>query len=105
MLHNSLCRAAKEKMFQSRAAVRWHHNEIRGDYLCQPTNFIEGRCATEHMALRGRNAAFTCHLLELCERGLFSVLLVWHEGKGDNRRGWCHKIRCVIALTNVGKPH
>jgi hypothetical protein len=76
--------------------MRWHHDEIGGNGLRQPTNFIEGRGATEHIAGGGRDAAFTCHLLEFFERGLFSILFVCHEG-------WSHKVRCVIRLTNMGE--
>ena len=86
MLHNSFRCAAKKNMFQPCASMRRHHNEIGRDCLRKPTDFIEGRCATEHIAGRGRDAAFTCHLLELFERGLFSNLLVCHEGKWDDRR-------------------
>src|SRR4029077_14262179 len=96
MLHNSTSRAAKENMLQSRASMRRHYDEIGRNCLRKSADFIEGRCATEHIAGGGRDAAFTCHLLELFERGLFSNLLVYHEG-------WGHKVRCVIRLTNMGE--
>jgi hypothetical protein len=83
--------------------VGWHHDEIGRNCLRQPTDFIEGPCATEHIALRGRDAALTSHFLELFQRGLFSVLLVCHEGKWDDRRCWGHKVRSVIELTNMGE--
>src|SRR5262245_25987826 len=41
------------------------------------------------------------HLLELFEQSLFFVLPVWHKRKWDNGRCWCHKVRCVIKLTDV----
>src|SRR5678815_5941504 len=94
MLHNSLSRAAKKNMLQSCASMRRHHNEIGRDCLREPADFIEGRCATEHIAGGGRDAAFTCHLLELFERGLFANPLVCHEGKWDDRRRWCHN--CLL---------
>ena len=94
MLHDPFRSAAKKNMFQSCASMRRHHNQIGGNRLRKPTDFIEGRCATEHIAGGGRDAAFSCHLLELFERGLFSFLLVSHEG-------WGHKVRCVIRLPNM----
>ena len=103
MLHNSLSRAAKKNMLYPCAPMRRHHNEIGRDCLRKPTDFIEGRCATEHIAGRGRDAAFSGHFLELFERGLLSILVVSHEGKWDNRRRWCHKVSCVIEMTNMGE--
>ena len=102
MLHNSFRCAAKENVFQPCASMRWHDDEIGGDGVRQPTDFIEGRCATEHIAGRRRDAAFTGHFLELVERGLFCILVVSHEGKWDNRRSWCHEVCCVIEMTNMG---
>ena len=101
MLHNSLSRAAKENMLQSRASVRWHDDESGRDCLRKPADFIEGRRATEHMAACRRDAAFTSYSLKLFERGLFSILLVCYEGKWDDRRRWCHKVRGVIEMTNM----
>src|SRR5678816_2512970 len=98
MLHNSLSRAAEENMLQACAPVGWHDDEIGRNCLRQPTNFIERRCAAEYIAGRGRDAAFTCHLLKLFERSLFSDLLIWHKGKWDHRRNRRHKIRSVIEL-------
>ena len=103
MLHNSFRCAAKKNMLQPCASMRRHHNEIGRDCLRKPADFIEGRCATEHIAGGGRDAAFTCHLLELFERGLFSNLLVCHEGKWGDRRRWRHKVCCVIKMTNMGE--
>src|SRR5215468_6570239 len=85
--------------------MRWHDDEIGGNSLPKPADFIEGRCATEHIAGRGRDAAFTSDLLEVFERGLFSVLLVWHEGKWAVRRGRCQKTRAVINMTNMGEMY
>src|SRR4051794_16638018 len=101
MLHNSLRCAAKQNMFQPCASMRRHHNEIGTDCLRKSADFMEGRCATEHIARRGRDTAFTSHFLELFKRGLFSKLLVCHQGKWDHRRSWCHKVCCVIRLTNM----
>src|SRR4029453_8922105 len=103
MLHNSLSCAAKKNMLQTCASMRRHHNEIGRDCLRKPADFIEGRCATEHIALRGRDAAFSGHFLELFERGLFFILLVCHKGKWDDRRRWCYKICWVIEMTNMGE--
>ena len=103
MLHNSFRCAAKKNMLQPRASMRRHHNKIGRHCLRKPADFIEGRCATEHIARRGRDATFTCRLLELFERGLFSNLLVCHEGKWDARRRRCHKVCCVIEVTNMGE--
>ena len=81
--------------------MRWHHDEIGRNCLRKPGDFIEGRCTTEHIALRRRDAAFTCHFLELFERGLFSGLLVRYQGKWDHRRRRSHKVACVIELANM----
>src|SRR6478735_6665409 len=101
MLHNSFRCAAKKNMLQPCAPVRRHHDEIGGNGVRQPTNFIEGRCATEYVAARGRDAAFTGHFLELFERGLFSTLVVCHEGKWDDWRSRCHEVSYVIQMTNM----
>src|SRR5215475_15820820 len=105
MLHNSLGCAAQENMLQPCAPVRWHHDEIGRNCLRKPTNFIEGRCATEDIATRRRDAAFSCHFLEFFERGLFSILLVWHKGKRDHRRSRRHKVCCAIELTNMRETY
>src|SRR5215471_12407350 len=105
MLHNSLSRAAKENMFQPGASVRWHDDEFGRNCLPNPANFVERRSATEHMAVRGRDAAFTCHLLEVFERGLFCVLLVCHEGKRNDGRSRRHKVCCVVKLSNMGQMY
>ena len=50
MLYNSLSRTAKENMLQPCASMRWHHDEIGGNLLCDPADFIECGCAAENMA-------------------------------------------------------
>src|SRR5438034_9542221 len=82
--------------------MRWHNNEIGRNCLRESTDLIEGRCAVQNMAGCG-DAAFTCHRLKLLEDASFNVLLICHEGKRDHRRSWCHKVRCVIKLTDVGE--
>src|SRR5215472_5825632 len=101
MLHNSFRCAAKKNMLQPCASMCRHYNEIGRNCLHKPADFIEGRCGTEDIAARRRDAAFSCHLLELFERGLFSVLLVWHKGKRDHRRSRRHKVCCAIELTSM----
>src|SRR6516164_7723662 len=101
MLHNSLSRAAKKNMFQSCAPVRWHDHEIGRNCLRQPTNFIEWRCATKHIASRRGDSAFTCHSFELVECALFCILLVWHKRERDDRRSRRHTVQSVIELRSM----
>jgi hypothetical protein len=103
MLHNSLSRAAKKNVLQPCASVRWHDDQIGRNCLRKPTNFIEWRCATEHIALRRRDAAFGRYLLELFERGLLSVLFIWQKSKREDGRSGRHDVCCVIQLTNMGE--
>src|SRR5262245_17164125 len=103
MLHNSLSSAAEENVLESCAPVRWHHDEVRRDSVPKPANFIVRRCTTEDIALRRRNAAFSCRLLELFERRSFYILIVCYEGRRCERRPWHHEVCRVVKLTNVGQ--
>ena len=84
--------------------MRWHDDQIGGNLLRKPADFIERRCAAEDMAVRRRDAVFARERSELSDNASFSVLLIWHERKGDNWRCWCHKVS-VIKVMNMCEMH